>query len=94
MSSRLHRGGRPRDRALRLVIERDGDRCRRCGGVVDLRLGGLHPDGPTLGHVVPAMRGGGDELANLALEHRRCNLAAGSRLTPPRAAIVAPIQEG
>jgi 5-methylcytosine-specific restriction endonuclease McrA len=54
-------------------------------------LGGMHPDGPTLGHIIPAAQGGTDEDANLGLEHRRCNLAAGPRPTPPRALIAHPV---
>jgi len=76
---------------IRLILERDGSACRRCGAIVIVGLSGLHPLGPTIGHILPAARGGGDELANLGLEHRRCNLAAGSRADPPRAAIARPI---
>lgn len=56
-----------------------------------MALSGMHRDGPTIGHVIPAALGGGDELGNLGLEHLRCNLAAGARPTPPRAAIAIPI---
>jgi len=55
-------------------------------------LSGLHPDGPTLGHKRPSIRGGADTLDNLGLEHRRCNLAAGARVDPPHAAIARPIR--
>jgi 5-methylcytosine-specific restriction endonuclease McrA len=88
--SALHRGGQRKRSALALIIERDGPRCRRCSGWVDVTLSGLRADGPTVGHVVPAARGGSDALDNLALEHRRCNLAASSRRDPPRALIVDP----
>lgn len=77
--------------ARRLVIERDGPVCRRCSAWVDVSLSGLLPDGPTLGHVIPASRGGSDELDNLGLEHRRCNLAASDRVDPPRALIATPL---
>jgi hypothetical protein len=79
-------------RARALVAERDGILCRRGDGPIDMSLSGMHPDGPNLGHIIPASQGGTDDLANLGLEHRRCNLAAGPRLTPPRAAIATPIR--
>jgi len=73
------------------VIARLGNVCRRCGQAIDLTLPGVHPDGLTLGHIIPAAQGGGDELGNLGPEHRRCNLAAGARADPPRAVIAIPI---
>lgn len=89
--SELHRGGHRLRQARVLVVNRDGNACRRCGGRIDLSLPGSHPDGLTLGHIMPASKGGTDELANLAAEHRRCNLAAGARRDPPRATIAVPI---
>lgn len=81
-------------RTIRLLVERDGTSCGRCGGIVDVGLTGMVPAGPTIGHRVPGSRGGSDALGNLQLEHRRCNLAGGNRLTPPRATIARPILEG
>lgn len=78
--------------ARALVYERDGDRCRRCGRLINMALSGMDPAGPNLGHIIPAAQGGSDEIGNLGLEHRRCNLAAGPRLTPPRAALAVPIR--
>lgn len=75
------------------VIDRDGNRCRRCGDPIDLSLSGLDPYGMTLGHIIPAALGGTDDLSNLGAEHRRCNLAAGARRDPPRALIATPILE-
>ena len=92
MSTRpgLARGGQRKRVALRWVIARDGSTCRRCGEGIDIGLSGNVPDGPTLGHIVPAAQGGTDAYWNLGLEHRRCNLAAGDRLDPPRALIAIP----
>lgn len=90
----LHSGGRRVGLTVRLLIARDGPFCRRCGTAIDTTLSGLHPDGPTIGHVVPAASNGSDELRNLGLEHRRCNLAAGARRDPPRAWIAKPISYG
>lgn len=89
--STLHTGGRRVGLTVRLLRARDGDACRRCGEAIDFDLSGLLPLGPTLGHVVPAAAGGSDELRNLGLEHRRCNLAAGARRDPPRAWIAKPL---
>lgn len=88
--SELHRGGARVGRTRRLLLQRDGPGCGRCHQPINMALPGTHTDGPTVGHVQAATRGGGDELANLRLEHRRCNLAAGNRRTPPAARIVAP----
>jgi hypothetical protein len=52
----------------------------------------MDPAGPNIGHIQPAARAGSDHLANLGLEHRRCNIAAGARLDPPRAVIARPIE--
>jgi 5-methylcytosine-specific restriction endonuclease McrA len=72
--SSLHSGGQRLRAARALVLRRDGPVCWRCGGWIDVRLSGLHPDGLTLGHKVPAGAGGTDHLDNLGPEHRRCNL--------------------
>ncbi len=87
----LARGGQRLRTIRRQVVERDGPYCRRCSGRIDLTLSGLHPDGLTLGHVIPASRGGTDDPSNLGPEHRRCNLAASSRRDPPLASIATPI---
>jgi 5-methylcytosine-specific restriction endonuclease McrA len=49
----------------------------------------MHPDGATVGHVIPYRDGGTMALDNLAAEHRRCNLDAGARDTI-RARVVTP----
>lgn len=60
----MSRGRRWR-RLRRLVLDRDGWRCRKCG-----RAGRLEVD-----HARPLFRGGGDELANLQSLCRRCHFA-------------------
>lgn len=89
--SLLHQGGQRLRTARVQVVNRDGNVCGRCGGRIDLSLPGSHPDGLTLGHIIPASKGGTDDLSNLRPEHRRCNLAAGARRAPPRATIAVPI---
>jgi len=49
----------------------------------------MHPDGVTVGHVIPYSHGGSMALDNLAPEHRRCNLDAKARDTI-RARVVRP----
>lgn len=55
------------------VIERDGGICQLCGGEVgDCDL---HID-----HIIPVVRGGQNELANLQVTHGSCNLSKGARM--------------
>jgi hypothetical protein len=49
-----------------LLVQRDGDHCQECCAV---ELGNLHID-----HVMPRALGGDDELGNLQLLCRRCNV--------------------
>lgn len=59
--------------------ERDKWVCQLCGGRVLESLSGMHPDGPTVDHIVPLSRGGWDGWDNVQLAHRRCNVAKGNR---------------
>lgn len=94
MSTRpgLARGGAIVKRTISLLRARDGDSCGRCSAAIDFGASGLDPEGPTIGHIVPASKGGTDAVWNLRLEHRKCNLAAGDRETPPRARIARPVE--
>jgi len=66
---RLRNGSTRQWRNIRArVLERDGWRCRYCGGPAN------HVD-----HVVPLARGGIDHERNLAASCRRCNLKKGAR---------------
>src|SRR5574339_128005 len=94
--SRLHFGGwrlrQARVRLLRAAMDSViGPACGRCGSWIDPTLSGLHPDGATVGHILPVSAGGDDSFDNLQLEHRRCNLAAAARVAPPAATVVEPI---
>lgn len=51
------------------VFERDGGVCVYCGS----------REFPTLDHVIPRSRGGGDGVENLALACRSCNSSKGAR---------------
>lgn len=95
-ASRLHFGGwRLRQARVRMIREDQQmgrpTLCIRCGKVIDLSLSGLHPDGLTVGHIIPVSRGGDDSYLNLGREHRRCNLAAAARVAPAPATVVEPI---
>lgn len=61
-----------------MVYHRDGYRCQLCGEPVEMTASPCDADGPSLDHVVPRARGGGDHPDNLRLTHRRCNSARGS----------------
>lgn len=61
------------------VAARSGSRCHLCRKPVDLSLSGMVPMGPTVDHLVPLSQGGADELTNVALAHRRCNVSRGVR---------------
>ena len=96
MASRIHVGGwvmrQARTRLLRAcALGGIPPVCNRCDRLIDPTLSGLHPDGATVGHIIPVIRGGTDAYENLALEHRRCNLAVGARVAPPAATVVEPI---
>ena len=90
-TGRLHDGGQALVKARERIIERDygidGPICGRCGEGFDLSLNGLHPDGLTVGHIVPVARGGSDDDSNLRPEHRRCNLAVQERRPQPAAPV-------
>ena len=72
--SGLSRGGTRAWRALRRrCFDRDGWRCRECGGATALEA---H-------HIVPVHRGGADTLDNLRTVCRACHLDAHRRPTDP-----------
>lgn len=54
--------------------ERDGWRCHLCRRSVDRTLPGTAAMGPTVDHLVPLAAGGMDELRNVSLAHRSCNV--------------------
>jgi hypothetical protein len=61
------------------IAERDGWHCWLCGGAIDPSLS-QGPWQATIDHLVPRSRGGGSDVANLRLAHRRCNNQRGSHL--------------
>lgn len=69
---------RSRSRSLggldpRTIFERDGWRCHLCGKMTDRAKMHPHPMAPTIDHLVPKVDDGGNDAANLATAHSRCN---------------------
>lgn len=55
--------------------------CWRCGGAINYSLSGLAKWGPTAGHKIDRAAGGAAlNPANVAPEHRHCNITAGASL--------------
>jgi len=62
----------------------DGDwvgKCLICGG--PLRFDARTGEGATIEHILPRNLGGGNDLQNLGVAHRRCNGEKGRRWDPP-----------
>ncbi|USC17022.1 HNH endonuclease [Rhodococcus sp. 11-3] len=75
-------GAECRPYTLAQIAERDVYCCQLCGDLVDMKLSGLKPMGPTVDHIVPISRGGGDTPENVHLAHRRCNEEKGAYYDP------------
>lgn len=73
------RASTTRWRTIRSQILARSQTCGICGELIDVRLSGLHPDGPNIDHIIPAIDGGTDDWSNLQPAHRRCNLAKGAQ---------------
>ena len=75
--SMFHR--KARGLAITRLMARDGNACGICSRELDRRL--RDPDHDlfiTFDHIVPRSAGGFDDLPNLRLAHRRCNLLRGN----------------
>jgi len=67
-------------RTLRARVVHDEDECALCGEPVDKDLPYPHPGSPVVDHLIPLARGGPEyDRANLALMHRSCNRAKGTK---------------
>ncbi len=61
------------------LLARDGDKCSICGEEMSRKIRDPEDDRYiTFDHVLPVSAGGRDELSNLRLAHRRCNLLRGN----------------
>lgn len=56
-----------------------GTNCYGCGLTVDMQADSALPHGPTIEHVIPIAHGGSNDIANLRISHRRCNLVKGTK---------------
>src|SRR5689334_23925186 len=56
-------------------------KCLICGG--PLRFDAHTGEGATIEHITPRNLGGGNDLRNLGVAHRRCNGEKGRRWDPP-----------
>lgn len=70
------------------LFERDGWRCHICGKKCRQDVDGLHPQAPTIDHVIPLSKGGEHSYKNTACAHRRCNVSKGARDIGQQLAIV------
>ena len=71
-----------KSRITRLLTRRQRNRCYICHELMGdpRKLPPWADRFPTLDHVIPQSRGGTDEIDNLRMSCRRCNLAKGDRL--------------
>lgn len=66
-------------RSVRLsIFEAAGWKCELCESLTRPEEDYNHPRYPTLDHVVPRSRGGSDDVSNLRLACRQCNVLRGS----------------
>lgn len=65
-----------RQRILRALIRRDGNKCYFCKREIDLSLTN-HSQEVTIEHIIPLAENGSNTLSNLALAHSVCNEWAG-----------------
>ncbi len=61
------------------VAARDGMKCQMCGSMVQPHRGGWHPEGWSIGHIVPLSHGGDHTWENVQCECIQCNLAKGTK---------------
>ncbi len=64
-------------RVIKDIVERDGHQCSYCDKTLNTVLD--RTANPTVDHVIPRSRGGGDELSNLVLACQSCNSSKGAR---------------
>lgn len=73
-------GQSKRRRTKEAILKRDGPKCGICLNVIDLSIPAPFPQCWTLDHVVPRIRGGSDDMANLCGAHKACNEWKGQKL--------------
>jgi 5-methylcytosine-specific restriction endonuclease McrA len=65
--------------SLSEVVAARGQRCHICQRKINLNLSGRDLMGPTIDHILPVSMGGTNDLANLNIAHRVCNMRRGNR---------------
>ncbi|WP_078628221.1 HNH endonuclease [Streptomyces sp. NRRL F-2664] len=75
----VKRGSTSEPYTLAEIAERDSERCGLCGSAVPMDVRVPNPLAPTIDHVIPISRGGGDTRTNVQLAHFRCNSVKGAR---------------
>lgn len=65
--------------SLSEVVAARGQRCHICQRKINLCLSGRDMMGPTIDHILPVSMGGTNDLANLNIAHRMCNMRRGNR---------------
>lgn len=94
-SRRAHRDRRRTRKAggervfRRKVFERDGWRCRLCGGKVARDRAVPHPKAPTVDHIVPLAEGGQHTYLNVQTAHFICNSLKGASAANDQLRLVA-----
>jgi hypothetical protein len=78
------RGALDRKKVIAALRARDGWACQICGAALDDPSPAYpHPMSAQIDHLEPAWKGGGEDLANLRLAHRVCNMRRGGVETSP-----------
>lgn len=71
-------GSRHKRRLKAKLRARDGDDCHLCRGLLVFGGNPLSDHYATIDHLTPRAEGGGNDIDNLKLAHRRCNLRRGT----------------
>lgn len=64
----------------RKIIIATQDICAICGKPVDKKIKSPDPMSATIDHIIPLTKGGSNELDNLQLAHRCCNLVKSDKV--------------
>lgn len=75
----VRRGSNANRHRLATLLERDGNECFYCGGLMAPKGEAANPgDEMTIEHLCSVTHGGPNSIANEALAHSRCNAEAGN----------------
>lgn len=81
MGKMIKGGTRAKRRGIKItrLMARDGEYCQLCGDPLDRHIDDdMDPLFITFDHIVPASKGGTDDIRNLQLAHKSCNEARGN----------------